>query len=131
MGLRAQVRGQHSSADRPSNWFPILFSQCDPRKYYFDDLWYYDTLVNQWRLAAKDRSWHVKRSALEIFGDPPPPRKGHSMIVRPAHLEAIFTPRPAMRRATTRSSCSSVATSRCGGGSKGMSGCGSRAPLGL
>eukprot|EP00434_Breviolum_minutum_P012466 symbB.v1.2.010982.t1/scaffold725.1/size168906/8 len=44
---------------------------CSP-KYYFDDLWYYDTTVNQW-------------SALQIFGNLPPSRKGHSMIARNPH----------------------------------------------
>lgn len=43
---------------------------CSP-KYYFDDLWYYDTTVNQW-------------SALQIFGSLPPSRKGHAMIARNA-----------------------------------------------
>ncbi|CAJ1433355.1 unnamed protein product [Effrenium voratum] len=43
---------------------------CSP-KYYFDDIWYYDTTVNQW-------------SALQIFGSDPPPRKGHTMIARKA-----------------------------------------------
>eukprot|EP00931_Biecheleriopsis_adriatica_P116156 TRINITY_DN91835_c0_g1_i1.p1 TRINITY_DN91835_c0_g1~~TRINITY_DN91835_c0_g1_i1.p1 ORF type:complete len:1557 (-),score=292.39 TRINITY_DN91835_c0_g1_i1:19-4689(-) len=38
-------------------------------KYYFDDLWYYDSTINQW-------------SARSISGTPPPARKGHAMIAR-------------------------------------------------
>lgn len=79
MRFRAQVRGQHSNVDRP---WDSLYDPGSVRKYYFDDLWYYDTLVNQWRLAFGPLvSGTLVRSALEIFGDPPPPRKGHSMIV--------------------------------------------------
>lgn len=43
---------------------------CSP-KYYFDDIWNLDTTLRRWSL-------------LDLYGTPPPPRKGHTMFARKA-----------------------------------------------
>ncbi|CAE7483779.1 TNXB [Symbiodinium sp. CCMP2592] len=43
---------------------------CSP-KYYFDDIWNLDTTLRRWSL-------------MDLYGTPPPPRKGHTMFARKA-----------------------------------------------